>query len=248
MTPGKKPPSPHLLHLILISTVFFCQWSPRTFVGHYRPFRVNKSLRHVGHRSRGICPNLQLSSSLWKLLQFLQFCLFRLWMRGTFLRSCLTTPKTLWWDLPGWTDAQSALWVTSPKWPLVSKLQDCQSSECAFLFFLVSFSVALILGCLDINSSVKGARFVRFCDAFNIPIITFVDVPGFLPGILWNCHSNCWPIPGCYTCVVIPQTGTAQEYGGIIRHGAKLLYAYAEATVPKITIITRKVCGTTPYL
>uniref|UniRef100_A0A3B3CC16 Propionyl-CoA carboxylase beta chain, mitochondrial n=1 Tax=Oryzias melastigma TaxID=30732 RepID=A0A3B3CC16_ORYME len=73
-------------------------------------------------------------------------------------------------------------------------------------------------GCLDINSSVKGARFVRFCDAFNIPIITFVDVPGFLPG-------------------------TAQEYGGIIRHGAKLLFAFAEATVPKITIITRKAYG-----
>ena len=62
----------------------------------------------------------------------------------------------------------------------------------------------------------KGARFVRFCDAFNIPLITFVDVPGFLPG-------------------------TSQEYGGIIRHGAKLLYAFAEATVPKITVITRKV-------
>jgi propionyl-CoA carboxylase beta chain len=73
-------------------------------------------------------------------------------------------------------------------------------------------------GCLDINSSVKGARFVRFCDAFNIPILTFVDVPGFLPG-------------------------TAQEYQGIIRHGAKLLYAYAEATVPKITVITRKAYG-----
>ncbi|XP_075616926.1 propionyl-CoA carboxylase beta chain, mitochondrial isoform X2 [Balearica regulorum gibbericeps] len=73
-------------------------------------------------------------------------------------------------------------------------------------------------GCLDINSSVKGARFVRFCDAFNIPLITFVDVPGFLPG-------------------------TAQEYGGIIRHGAKLLFAFAEATVPKITIITRKAYG-----
>merc|ERR1712212_536722 len=73
-------------------------------------------------------------------------------------------------------------------------------------------------GCLDINASVKGARFVRFCDAFNIPIITFVDVPGFLPG-------------------------TSQEYGGIIRHGAKLLYAFAEATVPKITIITRKAYG-----
>ena len=71
-------------------------------------------------------------------------------------------------------------------------------------------------GCLDIDASVKAARFVRFCDAFNIPLITFVDVPGFLPG-------------------------TAQEYGGIIRHGAKLLYAFAEATVPKITVITRKV-------
>ncbi len=74
-------------------------------------------------------------------------------------------------------------------------------------------------GCLDINSSVKGARFVRFCDAFNIPLVTFVDVPGFLPG-------------------------TGQEHGGIIRHGAKLLYAYAEATVPKITVITRKVFNT----
>eukprot|EP00050_Salpingoeca_kvevrii_P012458 m.22724 g.22724 ORF g.22724 m.22724 type:complete len:539 (+) comp4026_c0_seq1:25-1641(+) len=73
-------------------------------------------------------------------------------------------------------------------------------------------------GALDINASVKGARFVRFCDAFNIPLVTFVDVPGFLPG-------------------------TGQEYGGIIRHGAKLLYAYAEATVPKLTVITRKAYG-----
>ena len=73
-------------------------------------------------------------------------------------------------------------------------------------------------GCLDINASVKGARFVRFCDAFNIPIITFEDVPGFL-------------------------AGTQQEYNGIIRHGAKLLYAFAEATVPKITVITRKAYG-----
>ncbi len=73
-------------------------------------------------------------------------------------------------------------------------------------------------GVLDIDSSRKAARFVRFCDAFNIPIVTFVDVPGFLPG-------------------------TAQEYGGIIKHGAKLLYAFAEATVPKITIITRKAYG-----
>jgi propionyl-CoA carboxylase beta chain len=75
-----------------------------------------------------------------------------------------------------------------------------------------------LAGCLDINASVKAARFVRFCDAFNFPIITMVDVPGFLPG-------------------------TAQEHGGIIRHGAKLLYAYAEATVPKITVITRKAYG-----
>ncbi|GAQ83491.1 propionyl-CoA carboxylase beta chain [Klebsormidium nitens] len=73
-------------------------------------------------------------------------------------------------------------------------------------------------GCLDIDASVKGARFVRFCDAFNIPLVTFVDVPGFLPG-------------------------TGQEHGGIIRHGAKLLYAYAEATVPKVTVITRKAYG-----
>jgi acetyl-CoA carboxylase carboxyltransferase component len=73
-------------------------------------------------------------------------------------------------------------------------------------------------GALDINASDKAARFVRFCDAFNIPLITFVDVPGFLPG-------------------------TAQEYGGIIRHGAKLLYAFSEATVPKLTVITRKAYG-----
>jgi propionyl-CoA carboxylase beta chain len=83
---------------------------------------------------------------------------------------------------------------------------------------IVANQPAYLAGCLDINSSVKGARFVRFCDAFNIPIITFEDVPGFLPG-------------------------TAQEFGGIIRHGAKLLYAYAEATVPKITVITRKAYG-----
>jgi propionyl-CoA carboxylase beta chain len=75
-----------------------------------------------------------------------------------------------------------------------------------------------LAGCLDIDASIKGARFVRFCDAFNIPIITFVDVPGFLPGV-------------------------NQEHAGIIRHGAKLLYAYAEATVPKVTLITRKAYG-----
>jgi propionyl-CoA carboxylase beta chain len=83
---------------------------------------------------------------------------------------------------------------------------------------IVANQPAFLAGCLDINSSTKGARFVRFCDAFNIPIVTFEDVPGFLPG-------------------------TEQEFGGIIRHGAKLLYAYAEATVPKITVITRKAYG-----
>jgi propionyl-CoA carboxylase beta chain len=83
---------------------------------------------------------------------------------------------------------------------------------------VVANQPAFLAGCLDINSSVKGARFVRFCDAFNIPILTFEDVPGFLPG-------------------------TAQEFGGIIRQGAKLLYAYCEATVPKITVITRKAYG-----
>jgi propionyl-CoA carboxylase beta chain len=83
---------------------------------------------------------------------------------------------------------------------------------------IVANQPAFLAGVLDINSSVKGARFVRFCDAFNIPLITFEDVPGFLPG-------------------------TNQEYGGIIRHGAKLLFAFAEATVPKITVITRKAYG-----
>ena len=76
----------------------------------------------------------------------------------------------------------------------------------------------VLAGCLDIDASVKAARFIRFCDAFNIPLLTFVDVPGFLPG-------------------------ASQEWGGIIRHGAKLLYAYAEATVPKLTVITRKAYG-----
>ncbi|MCL4800970.1 MAG: acyl-CoA carboxylase subunit beta, partial [Burkholderiales bacterium] len=83
---------------------------------------------------------------------------------------------------------------------------------------IVANQPLVLAGCLDIKSSIKAARFVRFCDAFNIPIVTFVDVPGFLPG-------------------------TSQEYGGIIKHGAKLLYAYAEATVPKVTVITRKAYG-----
>ena len=83
---------------------------------------------------------------------------------------------------------------------------------------IVANQPSVLAGCLDIDASVKGARFVRFCDAFNIPLITFEDVPGFLPGV-------------------------EQEHGGIIRAGAKLLYAYAEATVPKITVITRKAYG-----
>lgn len=73
-------------------------------------------------------------------------------------------------------------------------------------------------GALDMDASIKAARFIRFCDAFNIPLVSLVDVPGFLPG-------------------------TTQEHGGIIRHGAKLLYAYCEATVPKLTVITRKAYG-----
>jgi propionyl-CoA carboxylase beta chain len=83
---------------------------------------------------------------------------------------------------------------------------------------VVANQPAVLAGVLDIASSSKAARFVRFCDAFNIPLVTFVDVPGFLPGV-------------------------AQEHGGIIRHGAKLLYAYCEATVPKLTVITRKAYG-----
>ena len=83
---------------------------------------------------------------------------------------------------------------------------------------IVANQPAVLAGVLDINASVKAARFIRFCDAFNIPLVTFEDVPGFLPGV-------------------------AQEHGGIIRHGAKLLYAYCEATVPKLTVITRKAYG-----
>ncbi|HKP46130.1 MAG TPA: carboxyl transferase domain-containing protein, partial [Pyrinomonadaceae bacterium] len=83
---------------------------------------------------------------------------------------------------------------------------------------IVANQPAFLAGVLDIDASVKGARFVRFCDCFNIPLIVFEDVPGFLPGV-------------------------SQEHGGIIRHGAKLLYAFAEATVPKLTVITRKAYG-----
>ena len=83
---------------------------------------------------------------------------------------------------------------------------------------IIANQPAVLAGVLDINSSVKGARFVRFCDAFNIPLVVFEDVPGFLPGV-------------------------GQEHGGIIRHGAKLLYAFCEATVPRLTVITRKAYG-----
>jgi propionyl-CoA carboxylase beta chain len=83
---------------------------------------------------------------------------------------------------------------------------------------IVANQPAYLAGVLDIDASLKGARFVRFCDAFNIPLVTFEDVPGFLPG-------------------------TQQEFGGIIKHGAKLLFAFAEASVPKITVITRKAYG-----
>ena len=83
---------------------------------------------------------------------------------------------------------------------------------------IVANQPSVLAGCLDIDASLKGARFVRFCDAFNIPIVTFEDVPGFLPG-------------------------SDQEYGGIIKHGAKLLYAFCEASVPKITVIARKAYG-----
>lgn len=99
------------------------------------------------------------------------------------------------------------LWPINPKLLLV----------CIYLGSVINtYTVLIFLGCLDINASLKAARFVRFCDAFSIPIITLVDVPGFLPG-------------------------TSQESNGIIRYGAKLLYAYAEATVPKLTVIIRKV-------
>jgi propionyl-CoA carboxylase beta chain len=83
---------------------------------------------------------------------------------------------------------------------------------------VVANQPAVLAGVLDINASLKAARFIRFCDCFNLPVVTFVDVPGFLPGV-------------------------AQEHGGIIKHGAKLLYAYCEATVPKLTVITRKAYG-----
>jgi propionyl-CoA carboxylase beta chain len=110
---------------------------------------------------------------------------------GSSSRSTRTTRRILWWDLRGWADIRSASWRTS---------------------------LPVLAGVLDIDASEKAARFVRFCDAFNIPIITLEDVPGFLPG-------------------------TFRSINGIIRSGAKLLYAYCEATVPKLTVITRKAYG-----
>ena len=83
---------------------------------------------------------------------------------------------------------------------------------------IVANQPKFLAGVLDNNASIKGARFIRFCDCFNIPVVTFVDVPGFLPG-------------------------TVQEYGGVIRNGAKMRYAFAEATIPKVTVITRKAYG-----
>ncbi len=115
----------------------------------------------------------------------------RWWMTEIFSRCTNTSREILWWDL---RDSMAGPW---------------ESWRTSRRFWRE---------CLDINASVKGARFVRFCDAFNIPLITFEDVPGFLPG-------------------------TQQEFGGIIKHGAKLLFAFAEATVPKITVITRKAYG-----
>lgn len=169
--------------------------------------------------------------------------LTRLLTRGSFSKSCQHRRRTSSSASPEWTAALSASSPTSPKWPPVNFYisfityyylltldilcliggtlwwngrRICALQSVLQIWILYHFICKQCAGCLDIDASVKGARFVRFCDAFNIPIITFVDVPGFLPG-------------------------TAQEYGGIIRHGAKLLYAFAEATVPKITVITRKV-------
>ena len=115
----------------------------------------------------------------------------RWWMTDIFSKCRSITRGTLSWDSRGWMGGSVGIVANQP---------------------------AVLAGTLDINASVKGARFVRFCDCFNIPLVTFEDVPGFLPG-------------------------TAQEYGGIIKHGAKLLFAFAEATVPKVTVITRKAYG-----
>ena len=130
-------------------------------------------------------------------------------------RPARTSPTTC-------TRSSAASWTTATSSRSTSTTPRTSSSGFARLngrsVGIVAQQPAVLAGCLDINSSDKGARFVRFCDCFNIPLITFEDVPGFLPGV-------------------------GQEHGGIIRHGAKLLYAYCEATVPKITVITRKAYG-----
>ena len=100
----------------------------------------------------------------------------------------------------------------------IGAMNDAQLEALDTAIAAMLMSAAVLAGVLDIDASIKGARFIRTCDAFNVPIVTFVDVPGFLPG-------------------------TSQEYGGIIKHGAKLLFAFAEATVPKVTLITRKAYG-----
>ena len=128
------------------------------------------------------------------------------------IRRFLTTSRTS--SIAWWTTASSSRSTSIGRKNIVVGFARMDGQSVG----IVANQPAFLAGCLDINSSVKGARFVRFCDAFNIPILTFEDVPGFLPG-------------------------TDQEFGGIIRHGAKLLYAYAEATVPKITVITRKAYG-----
>ena len=118
------------------------------------------------------------------------------------------------------SSAPSSTTATSSRSTRTTRRTSCAASRAstAAPVGIVANQPAHLAGCLDIDASIKAARFVRFCDCFNIPLVTFVDVPGFLPG-------------------------TNQEYGGIIKHGAKLLYAFAEATVPKVTVITRKAYG-----
>lgn len=139
----------------------------------------------------------------------------------SFSRSSRTMPRTLSSVLVVLMATLSALLPTSPRLLLVRgslRRKKIKLWQWLVSFLLDSCSILTFhtfsLGTLDINASVKAARFVRFCDCFGLPVVTLVDVPGFLPG-------------------------TAQEYGGIIRHGAKLLYAYAEATVPKVRSLPR---------
>src|SRR6266511_105883 len=124
-----------------------------------------------------------------------------------------TSPRTMRKPPSGWSASSSA---TSHR--TTSTTLRCYGPTTKRAGWTRSSPPSCLESTLDINSSIKAARFVRFCDAFNIPLLTFVDVPGFLPGI-------------------------EQEYGGIIRNGAKLLFAYSEATVPKVTVITRKAYG-----